>query len=127
MKKTLLRCLLCAAVPLLLAGCGAAQPQAAPTASPAPTPEATAAPAPTPPLPELPDAAALETLTAAYGAPGSDPFDEGGVENYVENGNLSATWTKDDVRFTLTMSRMYSDTLSFYYSYRLNYDADDLK
>ena len=29
MKKTLLRCLLCAAVPLLLAGCGAAQPQAA--------------------------------------------------------------------------------------------------
>ena len=40
MKKTLLRCLLCAAVPLLLAGCGAAQPQAAPTASPAPTPAA---------------------------------------------------------------------------------------
>lgn len=71
--------------------------------------------------------AALETLTAAYGAPDSDPFDEGGVANYVENGDLSATWTKDDVRFTLTMSRMYSDTLSFYYSYRLNYDADDLK
>ena len=72
MKKTLLRCLLCAAVPLLLAGCGAAQPQAAPTASPAPTPEATAAPAPTPPLPELPDTAALETLrrnTPPHAAP----------------------------------------------------------
>lgn len=55
MKKTLLWCLLCAAVPLLLAGCGAAQPQAVPTATPAPTP----------PLPELPDAAALEALTPA--------------------------------------------------------------
>lgn len=71
--------------------------------------------------------AALETLTAVYGAPDSDPFDENGVENYVENGDLSATWTRDDVRFTLTMSRMYGDTLTFYYSYRLNYDADDLK
>ena len=65
MKKTLLWCLLCAAVSLLLAGCGAAQPQAVPTASPAPTPEITATPAPTPPLPELPDAAALEALTPA--------------------------------------------------------------
>lgn len=30
-------------------------------------------------------------------------------------------------RFTLNMSRMYGDTLTLYYSYRLNYDADDLK
>ena len=71
--------------------------------------------------------AALEALTAVYGAPDSDPFDEGCVENYVENGDLSATWTENDVRFTLSMSRMYGDTLSFYYSYLLNYDADDLK
>ncbi len=70
---------------------------------------------------------ALETLTATYGEPDSDPFSESGVESYVENGDLSATWTKADVRFTLNMSRMYNDTLSFYYSYRLNYDADDLK
>lgn len=71
--------------------------------------------------------AALETLTGLYGEPDSDPFDESSVENYVENGDLSATWTKDDVRFTLNMSRMYGDTLTLYYSYRLNYDAEDLK
>ena len=65
MKKILLRCLLCAAVPLLLAGCGAAQPQAAPTASPAPTPEATAAPAP-PPLLETLTPADFDCLAAEY-------------------------------------------------------------
>lgn len=71
---------------------------------------------------------ALATMTEAYGQPDADPFDESGVQNYVEYGTLSATWTKPDVRINLTSyNRMYDEALSIDYSYRLNYDAKDLE
>lgn len=70
---------------------------------------------------------ALASLSAVYGTPDNDAFDESGVQGYVEYGNLSATWTKDDVRVNLNMNRLYDESLSLDYSYRLNYDAADLK
>lgn len=71
--------------------------------------------------------AALESLTALYGAPDSDPFDEASVESYVEYGGLDASWTKADVRIVLSMQRMYDEALSLTFSDRLCYNADDLK
>lgn len=70
--------------------------------------------------------AALSALTARYGAPDSDPFDESSVESYVEYGGLDATWTKADVRIVLSMQRMYDEALSLTFSDRLCYDAADL-
>ncbi|MDD3336492.1 MAG: hypothetical protein PHI98_13425 [Eubacteriales bacterium] len=71
--------------------------------------------------------AALASLSEVYGTPDSDPFDDTSVEIYIEYGSLSATWTKADTRINLMMNRMYDQTLSLDYSYRLNYDAADLK
>lgn len=71
--------------------------------------------------------ALLSAMTEVYGAPDSDPFDEGGVESYVEYGMLSATWTKPEVRINIGMNRMYDESLNLDYTYRLNYDAEDLK
>lgn len=71
--------------------------------------------------------ALLAAMTEAYGAPDTDSFDEGGVEGYVEYGMLSATWTKPEVRINIGMSRMYDEMLTLDYTYRLNYDAEDLK
>lgn len=71
--------------------------------------------------------AALGDMTAAYGAPDEDPFNEMGVENYVEYGNLSATWTKADTRINLYMSRMYYESLVLDFTNRICYNADDLK
>lgn len=70
---------------------------------------------------------ALSALTTAYGAPNGDPFDEAGVQGYVEFGGLNADWEKEDVRISLSMSRMYQDTLMLSFANRLCYDADDLK
>ena len=70
---------------------------------------------------------ALEQVTSVYGEPDSDPFDEGGVEAYVEYGSLYATWTRDDTRISLNMQRMYGDSLSLDFANRLCYSADDLK
>ena len=70
---------------------------------------------------------ALSQVQAVYGAPDSDPFDPSGVESYVEFGALSASWTKDDVRISLNMQRMYGDSLSLDFANRLCYSADDLK
>lgn len=71
--------------------------------------------------------AALSSLTAIYGAPDSDPFDENGVASYVEYGGLDATWTKTDVRINLSMQRMFGASLSLSFSDRLCYDAADLE
>lgn len=70
--------------------------------------------------------AALAALTAAFGAPDSDPFSEEAVEYYVEYGNLSANWIKPDVRVNLSMSRMYGDSLSLDITNRILYDKADL-
>lgn len=70
---------------------------------------------------------ALEALTAAYGEPESDPFDGDAVANYVENGDLFASWTKTDVRIGLGLSRMYDESLTLSFTSRLNYDAADLQ
>ncbi|MDD3212907.1 MAG: hypothetical protein PHY64_04500 [Eubacteriales bacterium] len=68
----------------------------------------------------------LSAMTASLGAPDSDPFDENGVAQYVEWGTLSASWTAEDVRVSLSLSRMYSDSINILYSSRLNYDEADL-
>lgn len=68
----------------------------------------------------------LSAMTASYGAPDSDPFDDNGVAQYVEWGTLSASWTLEDVRVSLSLSRMYEDTLNVYFASRLNYDEADL-
>ena len=70
---------------------------------------------------------ALEALKAIYGEPDGDPFDEAGVEGYVEYGTLSASWTKADTRVNLTLGRMYGTYLSLDFSSRLCYDAADLQ
>lgn len=70
---------------------------------------------------------ALSALTAIYGEPDSDPFDEGGTAMYVEYGGLDATWTKPDVRINLSMQRMFGTSLSLSFSDRLCYDAADLE
>lgn len=71
--------------------------------------------------------AALKAVNAVYGEPDSDPFNEYAVESYVEYGNLSATWTKTDVRINLNMSRMFGEMLLLDFTNRLCYNPDDLK
>ena len=71
--------------------------------------------------------AALQALTAAYGAPQSDPFGEDGVNSYVEWGNLSALWELGDARISLSLSRMYQESLSVSYMSCYNYLASDLQ
>ena len=68
----------------------------------------------------------LATLTAAYGAPTSDPFDAQAKDTYVEWGTLDAAWTLPDVRVSLSMARMYEESVMIQYSSRLNYDPADL-
>lgn len=70
---------------------------------------------------------AVAELTSVYGVPDSDPFDEAAVANYVEYGGLGATWTKEDVRIDLYMSRMFDEYLSVDFSKRICYDAADLE
>lgn len=70
---------------------------------------------------------ALAAMTELYGQPDADPFGSDGVNGYVEFGSLYASWTKPDVRINLSCyNRMYDETLSVDYTYRLNYDAADL-
>lgn len=71
--------------------------------------------------------AVVAAFTEAYGAPDSDPFDSFSVDDYVEYGTLSATWTKDDVRINLSMNRRYDESLSLDFSCRKNYDPADLQ
>ena len=66
----------------------------------------------------------LASMKATYGEPDSDPFAD--VESYVEWGTLSATWTTDALRISLSLSRMYEESISIQYSSRINYDAADL-
>lgn len=70
---------------------------------------------------------ALTALIGAYGQPDGDPFGEESVSNYVEYGNLSATWTNEDARINLSLSRMYQESLTLEISNRLCYRAEDLK
>lgn len=71
---------------------------------------------------------ALAELTAVYGAPDSDPFDEYGRESYQEYGNLIASWTTPEIRVFLNMGQSFSPngTLDLSYAYRLCYDLSDL-
>jgi len=68
----------------------------------------------------------LTAMTAALGAPEADPFGQSGVAQYVEWGTLSASWTTDDVRVSLSLSRMYEESVNILYSSRVNYDEADL-
>ena len=68
---------------------------------------------------------ALKEFTAIYGSPDDDPFLD--VDAYVEYGTLSAYWTFDDARITLTMQRMYGDRINAYFTRRICYNADDLQ
>jgi hypothetical protein len=70
--------------------------------------------------------ALLASMTASLGAPDTDPFAENGVAQYVEWGTLDASWTRADVRVSLSLSRMYEESVSILYSSRLNYDEADL-
>lgn len=70
---------------------------------------------------------ALAALTALYGEPDYDPFSEDCVRTYQHTGNLSASWTKDDVMINLSMSRMFYENLTLDYTYLLNYDPADLR
>ena len=65
-------------------------------------------------------------LTAKFGAPESDPFSPDAANNYVEWGTLDASWTLPDVRVSLTLNRMYEESITVQYSSRLNYDKADL-
>lgn len=70
----------------------------------------------------------LADLTAVYGQPDSDPFDEYGRESYQEFGNLSASWTLPDTRIYLSLNQAYTDngSIDLSYAYRLCYDLSDL-
>ena len=68
----------------------------------------------------------LAAMTASLGAPDADPFGEEAVGAYVEGGTLDASWTTADTRISLSLSRMYEESLSVQYSSRLNYDPADL-
>lgn len=70
----------------------------------------------------------LAELTALYGQPDSDPFDEYGRESYQEFGNLNASWTLPDTRIYLSMNQAYTDngSIDLSYAYRLCYDLSDL-
>lgn len=69
----------------------------------------------------------LAALTTQYGKPLTDPFDESGVNDYKEWGTLSATWETEDVRISLSMTRMYEESITLQFTSRLNYDEADLK
>lgn len=69
----------------------------------------------------------LTAFTKQYGTPDTDPFNDDGTAEYVEWGSLNADWTKDDLRISLNLSRMYEQSLSITYSSRINYDASDLQ
>ena len=71
---------------------------------------------------------ALADLTAVYGAPDSDPFDQYARESYQEYGNLSASWTTPEVRIYLSLNQAYSENgnIDLSYAYRLCYDLSDL-
>ena len=71
--------------------------------------------------------ALLEAMTATYGAPASDPFNEDGANAYEEWGTLDATWTMTDVRISLSLNRMYEESITIQYSSRINYDRADLQ
>ena len=68
----------------------------------------------------------LTSMTASLGAPDNDPFDADAVSQYVEWGTLDASWTKEDARVSLSLSRMFEENLTVQYSSRLNYDPADL-
>lgn len=70
----------------------------------------------------------LADLTAVYGQPDSDPFDEYARESYQEFGNLSASWTLPDTRIYLSLNQAYTDngSIDLNYAYRLCYDLSDL-
>ena len=63
-------------------------------------------------------------LRAVYGEPESDPFAD--TQGYVEWGTLYASWATDDTRVSLSLSRMYEDSVMLNYASRLNYDKADL-
>ncbi|MBE5793807.1 MAG: hypothetical protein E7323_03895 [Clostridiales bacterium] len=73
--------------------------------------------------------ATLADLTAAYGQPDSDPFDQYGRESYQEYGNLTASWTLPDTRIYLSLNQTYTDngSIDLNYAYRLCYDLSDLE
>ena len=64
-------------------------------------------------------------LRATYGEPESDPFAD--VNGYIEWGTLYASWETEDTRVSLSLSRMYEDSVMLNYSSRLNYDKADLE
>ena len=68
----------------------------------------------------------LKTMSATLGAPESDPFSADATNTYVEWGTLDATWALEDGRISLSLSRMYEESISIQYTSRLNYDAADL-
>ncbi len=70
----------------------------------------------------------LADLTAEYGTPDSDPFDEYARASYQEYGNLSASWTTPEVRIYLSLNQAYSENgnIDLSYAYRLCYDLSDL-
>ncbi|MBE5802333.1 MAG: hypothetical protein E7319_08610 [Clostridiales bacterium] len=71
----------------------------------------------------------LADLTAVYGQPDSDPFDEYGRESYQEFGNLSASWTTPDTRIYLSLNQIYTEngSIDLSFSSRLCYDLSDLE
>lgn len=70
----------------------------------------------------------LADLTAVYGQPDSDPFDEYARESYREHGNLDAVWTLPDTRIYLSLSQTHTvnGAIDLSFSYRLSYDLSDL-
>ena len=68
----------------------------------------------------------LKAMTATLGAPESDPFSEEAADTYVEWGTLDATWKLEDGRVSLSLGRMYEESISIQYTSRLNYDKADL-
>lgn len=68
----------------------------------------------------------LTALTATLGAPESDPFNNEAADTYVEWGTLDASWTLPDMRVSLSLNRMYEESITVQYTSRLNYDKADL-
>ena len=69
----------------------------------------------------------LTAMSATLGAPELDPFsDESSVASYVEWGTLDAYWTLPDARISLSLNRMFGDSITLQYSSRLNYNKADL-
>jgi len=65
-------------------------------------------------------------MTVTLGAPESDPFSDEAADAYVEWGTLDASWTLPDARVSLSLNRMYEESITIQYSSRLNYDKADL-